>query len=328
MRVVDILIAASPNAAFYSQVAVLRLALRRLPWSGWHARLHMFLGGACDRAELARWQPHLGDVTLHWSSKDLYASIGDWAQSDDVFTFDSSGSDIVMAMDADTLPVDTLEPILDQVLRTSAVAGVIAHYPTVLRHALTHETGRITVQPSSPNWPETTVRAAWHRIAAGLVSQPLDFSFSHTLMDVAEPQAARESPFYLNFGVVLFPARVFAQVAPRYLSIRPQLMNRLPAPDFSGQAALTLAIAQARTRTWALPMRYNFPNDSRAADLYPQELEQVVVYHYLRTQRFDRHVIFTTPTAYDAFLHLRLDGVDARFQEAVRRIAGVRYPFA
>jgi hypothetical protein len=105
-------------------------------------------------------------------------------------------------------------------------------------------------------------------------------------------------------------------------------MHGLSSADFSGQVALTLAMAAKRAGTWALPMRYNFPNDPVAERMYPTELEQAVVYHYLRTDVFDRHQIFVSADTYERFLALPLGGVNRRFQNAVRRIVGESYPFA
>src|SRR5262249_29286908 len=154
----------------------------------------------------------------------------------------------------------------------------------------------------------------------------LDFEYSHTLMPHDSPAEYRETPFYPNFGVVLFPRTVFDAVAHQYLAIRPALMDRVPAPDFSGQAALTLATPGAGVQTWAMPMRYNFPNDPVAEKMYPVELENVVIFHYLRTASFDRHEIFSSAEHYSRFLALPLTGVDLSFQRAVKSILGGDYP--
>jgi hypothetical protein len=105
-------------------------------------------------------------------------------------------------------------------------------------------------------------------------------------------------------------------------------MERMRDADFSGQVALTLAVADAQVRTWALPMRYNFPNDPVAEAMYPGELEQVAIVHYLRTTDLDRHRLFTTPEEYAAFLELQLSGANRVFREAVTETFGTRYPFA
>ena len=48
----------------------------------------------------------------------------------------------------------------------------------------------------------------------------------------------------------------------------------------------------------------------------------LLVYHYLRTEAYHRHRIFRSADEYEAFLAQPLEGVNRRFQEAVRRMAG------
>ena len=194
--------------------------------------------------------------------------------------------------------------------RQDSVAGVIAHYPTVLNFAFDSQ------------------RETWTRLAEGLTHAELNFEFAHTLMASDAPDQHRLTPFYLNFGVVFFPRTAFQPVADRYLAIRPRLMGRMRDSDFSGQVALTLAIADAGVSAWPLPMRYNFPNDPIAAQMYPDELASVVVYHYLRTAAFNRHDIFVDATRYAQFLDAPLSGVDRCFRDAVKAIAGPTYPFS
>jgi len=208
------------------------------------------------------------------------------------------------------LPVSDLEDVLDAVAEAGSVAGVIAHYPTVLNFAFDSQ------------------RETWARLAEGLTHAQLNFAFAHTLMASDAPDQHRLTPFYLNFGVVFFPRTAFQSVADRYLAIRPRLVGRMRDSDFSGQVALTLAIADAGVSTWALPMRYNFPNDPIAEQMYPDELASVVVYHYLRTVAFNRHEIFVDATRYAQFLDAPLSGVDRCFRDAAKAIAGPTYPFS
>jgi len=321
-RRVAILIAASPTDAFYSQVAALTRALRALTWTHWQLSVHVYLGGDRDRDSHLEWRPYLQDVELMWSSETRFARDSDWAQSDDAFRFAPRDVDLLVAMDADTFPVGNLEPLFDRVLATGAVAGAIAHYPTVQRFSFDPETHEFSKAPFQP-----PLRATWTRLAEGLITAPLDFAHAHTLMDPDRPPEERLAPFYLNFGVVLFPRAAFDAVAPRYLALRPRVMERMASPDFSGQAALTLAVADVGVRTWALPMRYNFPNDPRAERLFPGELEHATVIHYLRTTCFDRHEIFARPEAYATFLALPLSGANLVFRNAVVETLGAAYPF-
>lgn len=309
MKRVAILVAASPSTAFYSQIAALLMALRGIDWESWTPSVHVYMAGHDDADALARWRPYLRDANFCWSSDRRFDLEGDWAQSDDVFRCAPRDADVIVTMDADTFPVASLVPVLDDVLVRRAVAGVIAHYPF-------------------PRVPGSSVRESWGRVADGLVAAPLEFLFSHTLMSPATPAELRSTPFYLNGGVVFFAKTAFEQVATRCLDLRPQLMTRMPDPDFTGQAALALAIASGGAPTMALPMRYNFPNDPTAEQLYPDELTHVAVFHYLRTNVFDRHQIFASAEAFRRFLTLRLTGSNEIFQRCVRNTLGSEYPFA
>ena len=326
VRNVAILVAASPTPAFYSQVAMLDLALRKQRWRRWHPDLHLYLGGHRDAAADARWLPRVPGVALHWATDSDFARDGDWAQSDDVFRHAPEDADVVIAMDADTLPVADLEDVLEAVDEAGSVAGVIAHYPPVPTVARDQPADG-SIFPSDQGVAGNSLREAWTRFADGLTDAPLSFRFAHTLMATDAPDVHRLTPFYLNFGVVFFAGAVFRRVAERYLAMRPKLMDRMPDADFSGQVALTLAIADAGIPTRALPMRYNFPNDPIAEQMYPNELASVVVYHYLRTAAFNRHEIFVDATRYAQFLDAPLSGVDRCFRDAVEEIAGSTYPF-
>jgi hypothetical protein len=175
VRKAAILIAASPTRAFYSQIAALCLCLRRLQWSSWRFSVHVYLGGQQDRTAYAEWLPHLEDVKFVWASHDEFARHGDWAQSDDVFRHAPRDVDLLLTMDADTLPVRGFESLLDDIHDSGAIGGVVAHYP----------------------FPSTTcVRDAWERVSHGLVDAPLTFDHAHTLMPAEVPDALRRTPFY------------------------------------------------------------------------------------------------------------------------------------
>jgi hypothetical protein len=327
MRKVAFLIAASPTDAFYSQIAALCARMRSLSWTRWEPSVHVFVGG--DRRDdcLRGWLPYLTNVNICWTSESRFARESDWAQSDDAIRLAPRDADVLVALDADTFPITGFEPMLDRVHDTAAVAGVIAHYPTLLAFEFDVTSNTFSVRTGAGIRRES-LREAWSRLARGLTDVPLDFAHAHTLMGPERPPEHRLTPFYLNFGVVAFPRAAFDVVAPRYLTFRPQVMARMRDTDFSGQVALTLAMADAQVRTWALPLRYNFPNDPVAEAMYPGELEQVAIVHYLRTTDLNRHRLFTTPEEYATFLGLQLSGANRVFREAVTQTFGTRYPFA
>lgn len=306
MPLVAIRVAASPSAAFFSQIASLRRSLLALTWSRWEPVVQVYLGGPRGAGDggLDRWQPHLDGVELTWAG----AGDGFWPQSDAVFSAPVGRADAVLAMDADTFAVAGLEAVLDGVVADRAVAGVIAHYPLP---------GPRGSRPSE-NWA-AAAEAAGQEVPA--------FEFEHTLVPPDAPDWKRRAPFYLNFGVVFFPGAGFAELGRRYLALRPRLAPSLAVPDFSGQAALTFAVGAGPFTARPLPLRFNFPNDPAAEVLAPEEAAEVAVFHYLRTAEYDRHEIFTSAPAYERFLELELSGVHAAFQRAVERTLGAAYPF-
>jgi len=301
-----ILIAGSPTAAFYSQVAASAAALRALPWSRWEPALHLYLGGDVDPAVLDRWRPHLPDVDISLVAPSRFALEGDWAQSDDVFNYAPRDADAIVAMDADVLAVGPLEEIVEVVAHGDVVAGTLAH----------------AAFPGSSSPADD-----WEQVAGGLVTGTLAFEYEYSLIRYPEPRDNR-IPFYVNFGVVLFSRRAFERLVPSFLSLRAAVAPRMRDDDFSAQVALALAIANTGVQALPLPMRFNFPNDPIAETLYPEELDSVRAIHYLRTDRFDRHRIFASSDAYAQFLELPLDGANRALQDAVRRLFGEGYPFA
>jgi hypothetical protein len=112
-----------------------------------------------------------------------------------------------------------------------------------------------------------------------------------------------------------------------FLDIRSEIAPLLTDTRFSGQIALTLALCKHDVPVRGLEMKYNFPNDPVADRLYQDQLNQICVLHYLRTDKFDRQKIFTTEKAFNEFLHLDLQGSNKIFQQHIRSITHGRYPF-
>ena len=309
MKKVAILIPASPNPAFFSQIAASALALSRLNWRCWEPTVYAFLGGEPDFDALEAWRPYLRDTMVTF----VPASLSDahrfcYAQIDSLFRCAPIDADVLIRMDADTLVVRNFEDLLDFVVDTNSVAGVTAHFPF-------------------PTWPGVTPRQSWMGLSYLLTGRSIGFEHAYSLPPTDSSQDAWTTPFYMNDGVVVFAGSVFADVVAHYLRLRPNLMDRLPDPYFSGQIALALAIAQAGVRSCALPMRYNFPNDELAEARYPEELDDVCIFHYLRTHAFDRHKIFASASAYHEFLELPLTGSNKVFQSCVATLIGSEYPF-
>lgn len=309
-RKVTFLVPASATPGFLSQIAALQLALRRLPWTRWQADIVASFGGRPGLEEtyqLSRWMPYLDDVTMVFPRER--ATDGDYeGQIDALYRGAPADADVLVRADADVLPVASLEPLLDLVLERSAIAGVIAHHPF-------------------PRKPGTGNREAWDVLAQEFLDRPLLLEHSYSLATSEVPQEERACPFYLNDGVVLFAREYFDRYTPLYLDTRPRLGSRLADPYYAGQVALAISVAQIPLPSIALPLRFNFPNDLVAAAQFPEELENAVVFHYLRTDEFDRQQIFRWGETYSVFFSRPLNPANARFRDSVRSLFGEEYPF-
>lgn len=282
----------------------------QLPWKRWMPSILVCLGEDASLESLARWREYLPDVALA-SVSPAEAGRTPWfyAQIDAGYRWAPADADVLVRLDADTLPVGDFEDLLDFVAERNAIAGVMAHF-------------------AFPAAPDTTARDTWIELASALLGRRIPFDHAYSLATADVHEADRYTPFYVNDGAVFIAGKVFRRFAEAFLALRPQVMPRLFAPYYAGQIALSLAAAQIGVRTCALPMRYNFPNDERAAARFPEELHAVKIFHYLRTEAFARETIFADADGYTAFLSRRLTGVDGVFQFHVRRIFGDAYPFA
>jgi hypothetical protein len=89
---------------------------------------------------------------------------------------------------------------------------------------------------------------------------------------------------------------------------------------FRYQLALPIFSQKHQLNCIVLDSLYNFINDSVYEDLYPEQIEQIKILHYLRTGNFDREYIFASPHAYRNFIQKNLTGVDQIFQAHVQKL--------
>jgi hypothetical protein len=68
-------------------------------------------------------------------------------------------------------------------------------------------------------------------------------------------------------------------------------------------------------------MRYNWPNDSTADALYPEEIPQIRILHYLRRVLFERDRIFCERESFARFMQARFsEAGNQLLQERVRKL--------
>lgn len=300
----EFLIPASPTPAFFSQVAMFRLALDRLggPYAG--ARVVCVFGDAEVCMVPAPWDIWMEREDIQWVPIADFERDGYLAQVYRRFDLLDTSADLAVLCDADVLPVRPFGSEVLSLIDEQAVGGVIAHshFPWAKR------TGT-----GAEDWPIFS-----QRIFGRSVETPFRYTLSKT--------ATWGCPFYINFGFLVAPPQVLRRAYAEVIRLRGPVREMLDN-YFEAQVAFALATSAAGLPVRALPMRYNFPNDPVADKIYPDELRQVSMMHYLRLAHFNRQEIFASADAFDLFLTLELDGSNRVFQDAVRSISGGTYPF-
>lgn len=300
-------IPASPTDAFYSQVAMFRLALDS--FGGIYKKAHIILSLGNETIEPIsnRWLDHLGvNTMLYWTDTSLFLDIGQLAQGNNRWNHNYDNYDLIIFSDADTILIKPINELLLQVMKKNLVAGVIAHYP------FPHD------KNESPN-------ELWHNYAKRFIGKDISLNFRYTLLNSQDEDSS--CPFYVNFGFVVMTPQTLNTIRKSFLNIRSSIIPFLKNPRFSGQIALTLAIHKHEIPVMSAPMIYNFPNDPIADKLYSNQLKSIAIIHYLRTNKFDRQKIFTSEKNFRRFLSLRLKGSNKFFQKFIREITYDQYPF-
>jgi hypothetical protein len=103
----------------------------------------------------------------------------------------------------------------------------------------------------------------------------------------------RYSPPYFNTGVLFAPAKLLEKLYEPYMDAL-HFVRKCMDSYFFEQIALTLAVAKHGIPVEVLAVRYNYPNQAAFDALYPQELSDVRLLHFLRTDIVQRERDFET----------------------------------
>lgn len=303
---IDFVIPASPNDAFYSQIAMFRIGLDTLGGAYRTARLVAVFGDSRITGLPEKWKAHFERIDVEWADPSLVEPIGYRAQSDRRFEIIRPDADVVVSCDADTLLLRPFEQATMDAVVNGALGGVIAYY----HFPWAHSSGN----PS----------ADWNNISQSIMRRGIDTPYRYTLAEFSEGGCC---PFYVNLGLLIGSPKTFHQLNESCKEIKEAVIEILNN-RFYEQVTVALAAIKADVGTIALPFRYNFPNHRVADEKYRSELQHVRLMHYAMTERFDRHKIFADRSAFDAFMKMDLIGSDFVFQSYVRSITGGVYPFS
>lgn len=307
----EFIIPASPNPAFFSQIAMFRRSLDSLgaPYST--ARVVAVFACRSQDEIPVFWRRQLDRVEIELPPSAEFDA-NPMAHLDHCARVIGNDSDVSIHCNADTMFLSRFDSMLEDMRENPAVAGVMAHY-------------HFPWQPrkGGPKVPAETIRRDWDEISNTILGTTLDKPYRYSMVPKEFPCAA---PFYLNFGMIAVTPALFKSAISVFKKSRDKISS-LVGNQFCHQIALTLACAEAGVSTRTLPMRFNFPNDRYADELYPSEMENIVMLHYLRRSQYDRHLIFAEEGEFQRFMDLKLEGSCAVFQNHIRKLTGGIYPF-
>jgi hypothetical protein len=303
---IDYIIPASLTDGFCGQIAFFRASLNALgpPYSD--ARLVAVFGDPPAPELPPRWRRHFEGIEVEWvynstrKVPECYA--GQHWRRYEVFRPDC---DLVVLCDADVAQLRPMDALARTLIEESAIGGVIAHYHFP-------RPGR-----------EKNPVADWAELGLKIMGAPLNLTYPYAL---APPGSPAQAPFYVNYGVVMGTPHAMTALYRCQRAISDEISGFV-TPYFAPQVSVALACIKAGLACTALPMRYNYPNDPIADELYPGQMEQIIFLHYLRRDSLNRAQIFANREAFDAFMAATLDGSNEIFRHHVAHVTGAVYPF-
>ena len=303
------------NAAFFSQAAMFRLLLDY--HGGWHAAalLTLCLGTQQQETLPPRWRKPLERVELRYLTQPRGQREDDLAQSMLAYESVDPAVDVTIICDADTVLLRPLpQAFLEEMVQSPALAGCIAHFAPPLKDVR-----------APPPPPIGSADELWSRLSQRLLGYSIDMPYRFTLRRDGDGMPG-PCPFYINLGFLAGTPRLLASFHQEHARTIPHIREVLDN-RFYEQLSVPFAIERAGLASRALPFRYNFPNDPLAEQTYPEEADNVIVLHYMRTAAFHRHRVFSEAAAFEAFMQMPLGGSNAQFQRTVRDVTSGIYPF-
>jgi hypothetical protein len=308
-----------PKDEFLSQGAIFRRQLDSMGGDYAAARLLFSLGTSDPGPLPARWKPYFSGIDVRHPDPEDHQRLGIDAQCHLLWDLLDPSADVSVICDADTLFLQPFpEVLLHEVVETQAVYGVIALYPPSIEHV-----GAPTLSgPISAN-------ELWPTLGERVIGRKPRTNHAYTLL---RPSAS--CPFYINHGVIVGAPAVLRRLwegtrrlLPRVQAVLENDFSEQIAIAFTDQIAIALAVEEVGLPARELPMRFNYPNDHAADVLYPDEMANAVIVHYMRRAAFDRHQIFHDEPAFNHFMRADLAGSDAMFRDHVRDLTGGKFPF-
>lgn len=294
----DFLICGTPNDAFCSQIAFYKLCLEKLGGDYRNARLVAVFGDHSAESIPSRWEPYFKNIEIVWAHQVGESNPGYRAQHFQRFEIMRPNADMVFICDADTAILRPLDELIAQCKQKPSIFGVIA------QHHIPFE-------------------QTWQELAYKIIGKSIDIKYRYALLPCDAPNQA---PFYINYGFLAGPPNLLHQLYCAELVLDEKVTEHTDS-FWAPQICVALAVELMNIPAQAISMRYNYPNDRLADQLYPDEMNNIAIFHYQRRQFFDRHKIFVTEEAFADFINMPLEGSDLVFKNHVLDLTDGFYPF-
>ncbi len=311
----DFLTCGSATDAFFGCVAFARQSLDALGGIYREARLVAAFGDTDSPRIPDRWAPHFENIEVIWANPDGLPNPTFTLQHEARFDAMRDDADVAVIVDADVCQMRPCDDLLAEVCRDGCIAAVQAHY----------------------HFPVDKIRGTdpggdWDRVARAVLGRPIPrpyrylYGLSPEHGAKTDPEQRPHAPFYPNYGMVMAPPARIRQMVRHETALRPAV-SAVVGEYWSGQIGVALACADLDLPVRALPPRYNYCNRPETDVLYPEELDRIVFFHYMKGPHILRKETFRDPERFRRFVGTPLTGADERMRQHVLAITGGRYPY-
>jgi hypothetical protein len=216
-------------------------------------------------------------VEVRWIDGELFASESWYATACERFRYDFA-SDVVLALDADTLIAGPLDELVEEAYRTGAVCGVVAHVPPFPR------------------------REQWQQVYGACSLGELETPCRHTGWGyMFQDESLRDCPPYFNLGVLAAPAAAMRRIGGAIYDLM-AAVDAVHVTPYRVQVAVSLAVTRFALPFRALPFRWNFVNDPLLEALHAGELGHVRIIHLLRKHQIHKDELYASLDNVEAML--------------------------
>jgi len=269
----------SPTLTFLNMAHYLTRSLRVRGGRYRDAPIVLTVGAEQRDPDLARNHPWMAanGVEVRWVAEDLFARESWYATACERFRYEFR-SDVVLALDADTLIAGPLDELVEEAYRTEALCGVVAHVPPLSQ---------------LEKWQEIYDACGLGELRTPCQHTGWGYMFSD--------ESLRYCPPYFNLGVLAAPAAVMRNLGSDIY----ELMSTVDAVHrtmYRVQIAVSLAVTRFALPFRGLPFRWNFVNDPLLEALHADELGDVRIIHLLRKHQIHKDEVYASLENVEAML--------------------------